>query len=292
MKQYLELLEDVLINGSRVPNRTGTDSFKVFGRQMRFNLAYGFPLLTTKKLHFKSIVHELLWFIAGDTNTTYLKDNGVKIWNEWATETGELGPVYGAQWRKWHKDEYAKLRSEYWPFIESKEIDIDQLKEVIYNIKNNPYSRRHIISAWNPSHLPIENLSPQENVELGRMALAPCHMMFQFNVEGRFLDIQMYQRSVDVFLGLPFNIASYALLLCMVAQVTNLIPRELIWTGGDVHLYSNHIEQAQKQLKRKPKKLPRLLLNRDIISIDDFKYEDISLLSYNSDPHIKAEIAV
>lgn len=290
MKQYLDLLQDVLKNGTKVPNRTGTDTLKVFGRQMRFDLREGFPLLTTKKVHFKSIAYELLWFIKGYTNTRYLINNGVTIWNEWADENGNLGPIYGAQWRNWLKDRNALTRPV--DIDEFRTDYIDQLQETILNIKRNPYSRRHIVTAWNPSHLPDESLSPQENVDIGRMALAPCHMMFQFNVEHHYIDLIMYQRSVDVFLGLPFNIASYALLLAMVAQVTNLQPREFIWMGGDTHLYYNHIDQAHIQLERNPKELAQLVLNSEIKNIDDFKYEDISLNNYNPDSHIKAEISI
>ena len=298
MKQYLNLMQDVLDTGDRKLNRTGTDSISVFGRQLRFDMNEGFPLLTTKKLHWKSIVHELLWFISGDTNTKYLNDNGVRIWNEWADERGNLGPVYGYQWRRWPKDMYAKVRpatfsQEREDVIEANKGYIDQLQQVIAQIIKNPYSRRHIVSAWNPSHLPDERISPQENVALDRMALAPCHVMFQFNVTNNSeIDILMYQRSVDVFLGLPFNIASYALLLHMVSIVTALRPRYLIWTGGDVHLYVNHLEQAKEQLKRTPKSLPKLIYTGDIGSIDSFKYEDFILSNYTPDPHIKGEIAI
>lgn len=292
MKQYQELIEQVLREGQHTKNRTEVDTISMFGTQMRFPLMLGFPLVTTKKIHFKSVVHELLWFIKGDTNTRYLTENGVRIWNEWADEKGDLGPVYGFQWRKWPKDSYALDRMSYHADMEKFSPYIDQLAEVIANIKSNPTSRRLIISAWNPSHLPIETLSPQENVSLGRMALAPCHAFMQFNTRGPYLDLHMYQRSVDVFLGLPFNIASYSLLLMMVAQVTGMVPGNFIWTGGDTHLYVNHIEQAREIITREPKPLPEVILNEKVRNIDDFKYEDITLLNYEAHPHIKADIAV
>lgn len=298
MKQYLNLMQNVLEHGEEKQNRTGTSTYSVFGRQLRFDLRKGFPLLTTKKVHWKSIVHELLWFISGDTNTKYLKDNGVTIWDEWADEAGDLGPVYGAQWRRWPKDIYTKDWPSIYPGIgEVREKYVDQLQSIITQIKNNPNSRRHIVSAWNPNYLPEERFSPQDNVKMGRMALAPCHMIFQFNVsaEGE-LDLLMYQRSVDTFLGLPFNIASYALLLTMVSLVTYTRPRHLVWTGGDVHLYSNHIEQAKEQLKRTPRELPTLIYVPDPIpevrSIDAFRYEDFVLADYKPWPPIKAEISI
>lgn len=292
MRQYLSLMQNVLDRGDYQDNRTGTRTISVFGRTMRFCLLDGFPILTTKKVHFKSVLHELLWFISGDTNTKYLTDNGVTIWNEWADENGNLGPVYGYQWRKWPKDQYAIARGPIDTTIPNRGNYIDQLSDAIYQIETRPNSRRIIVSAWNPNHLPIEHLTPQANVERERMALAPCHMMFHFNVDNGYLDILMYQRSVDVFLGLPFNIASYATLLAMIAQVTGLVARDLVWVGGDVHIYENHIDQVKLQLTRTPKELPRLAINDRINSIDKFKYEDISLVGYHPDPHIKAEISV
>lgn len=264
---YLHLLQNVLENGSRKSNRTGTDTLSLFGAQLRFDLSEGFPLLTTKKIHFKSIVHELLWFIRGDTNIRYLNDNGVTIWNEWADEFGDLGPVYGAQWRNWHV-----------PFPDD-DRTIDQLSDVIETIKRDPNSRRLIVSAWNVS-------------DLSKMALAPCHCLFQFNVNNGKLSCQLYQRSADVFLGVPFNIASYALLTHMVAQVTNLQVGEFIHTFGDVHLYTNHIEQAKEQLSRTPRDLPKIYLNERWTNIDEFGFKDIVLYNYDPHPPIKAVVAV
>lgn len=292
MKQYLELIDRILIEGEHSETRTGVDTFSIFGTQMRFDLQEGFPLVTTKKVHFKSVVHELLWFIAGNCNTGYLNKHGVSIWDEWAADNGDLGPIYGAMWRNWPKDEFAKERVRFHPAVENHREYIDQLAETIDAIKHKPNSRRLIVSAWNPNHVPNENFSPQENVQMGRMALAPCHAFMQFNVRGHYLDLQMYQRSVDVFLGLPFNIASYSLLLMMVAQVTDYLPGHFIWTGGDTHLYENHIEQARTIITRKPKPLPRVVLKESIRNIDDFTYEDITLLNYEAHPHIKADIAV
>jgi thymidylate synthase len=264
MKQYLYLLDHVLKNGTEKSDRTGTGTISVFGYQMRFNLNDGFPLLTTKKLHLKSILHELLWFISGNTNIKYLTDNGVKIWNEWADENGNLGPVYGYQWRSWPADGGRK---------------IDQLLNVISSIKKSPDSRRHIVSAWNVG-------------ELEEMALPPCHIMFQFYVaEGR-LSCQLYQRSADIFLGVPFNIASYAILTHMVAQITGLKPGEFIHTLGDAHIYLNHIEQVKIQLMREPYKLPALLLNPDVNDILKFRYEDFTLKDYMAHPNIKGDISV
>ena len=264
MQAYLDLLRSVRERGVARSDRTGTGTLSLFGHQMRFDLAKGFPLLTTKKLHRKSIIHELLWFLAGDTNTAYLKANGVSIWDEWADGAGNLGPVYGAQWRSWPARDGGT---------------IDQIAEVERALKADPYSRRHIVSAWNPADLP-------------RMALAPCHCLFQFYVaEGR-LSCQLYQRSADVFLGVPFNIASYALLTMMMAQVTNLEPGEFVHTFGDVHLYLNHIEQADEQLTREPRPVPRMALNPAVRSIFDFAYEDFTLTGYNPHPAIKAPIAV
>lgn len=264
MKQYLDLLQHVLDNGTKKEDRTGTGTLSTFGYQMRYNLEEGFPLVTTKKMHLKSIIHELIWFLKGDTNIQYLKDNKVRIWNEWADEEGNLGPVYGHQWRSW-------------PTADNRHID--QITEVIDSIKNNPDSRRHIVSAWNVG-------------ELENMALPPCHTLFQFYVcEGK-LSLQLYQRSADTFLGIPFNIASYALLLMMVAQVTGLIPHEFIHTLGDAHIYTNHLEQVKLQLSREPKPLPQMKLNPDVKSIFDFKFEDFTLENYECHPLIKGDIAV
>ncbi len=264
MQQYHDLMRHILANGTQKTDRTGTGTISVFGYQMRFDLAKGFPLLTTKKVHMKSIIHELLWFINGDTNIKYLTDNGVKIWDEWADENGNLGPVYGKQWRSWAA-----------PNGKS----IDQLADVIKTIKSNPDSRRIIVSAWNPADVPT-------------MALPPCHAFFQFYVSEGKLSCQLYQRSADVFLGVPFNIASYALLTQMVAQVCDLLPGDFIWTGGDTHLYSNHLEQVDLQLSRDFNELPQLRINPDVKDIFSFKYEDIELLNYNPHPGIKAPVAV
>ena len=264
MQQYLDLMQHVLDNGTPKSDRTGTGTRSVFGHQMRFDLAAGFPMLTTKKLHLKSIVHELLWFISGDTNTEYLTTNGVRIWNEWADENGDLGPVYGKQWRSWGT-----------PSGES----IDQLATVIEQIRSNPDSRRLIVNAWNVGELP-------------NMALPPCHMMFQFYVADGRLSCQLYQRSADVFLGVPFNIASYSLLTAMVAQVTGLEPGDFIHTLGDTHLYDNHLEQAKLQLGREPRPLPKLVLNPTISSIDAFTFDDVQILDYDPHPHISAPVAV
>lgn len=264
MKQYLELLKRITTEGVRKEDRTGTGTISVFGHQMRFNLEDGFPLLTTKKLHLKSIIHELLWFLKGDTNVKYLQENGVRIWNEWADENGDLGHVYGYQWRSW--PDYNGGH-------------IDQISEVIDQIKNNPNSRRIIVNAWNVA-------------DLGNMNLPPCHMFFQFYVADGKLSLQMYQRSADTFLGVPFNIASYALLLMMVAQVTGLKPGEFIHTTGDTHLYLNHLEQVELQLSREPRALPKMKINPDVKSIFDFKYEDFELVDYDPHPHIKGVVAV
>ncbi len=277
MKQYLDLMRHVRDNGVQKGDRTGTGTRSVFGYQMRFDLAAGFPLVSTKKLHLRSIVHELLWFLRGDRNTAYLRENGVSIWDEWADETGDLGPVYGVQWRSW-------------PAPDGRHID--QISQVLELLKNNPNSRRIIVSAWNVADLPDESVSPQENVRQGRMALAACHAFFQFYVaEGR-LSCQLYQRSADIFLGVPFNIASYALLTLMVAQVTGLKPGEFIHTFGDAHLYSNHLEQAATQLAREPKPLPKMELNPDVRSLFDFGYDDFQLTGYDPHPHIKAPVAI
>ena len=264
MKQYLDLLDRILTEGVKKEDRTGTGTISVFGNQMRFNLEDGFPLLTTKKLHLKSIIYELLWFLRGDTNIKYLKDHGVSIWDEWADENGELGPVYGHQWRSW-PDENGGT--------------IDQIQNVVNQIKNNPDSRRMIVSAWNVA-------------EAERMALPPCHTMFQFYVANGRLSLQLYQRSADTFLGVPFNIASYALLLQMMAQVTGLKAGDFIHTTGDTHLYLNHLEQAKLQLTRSPRPLPRMIINPDVKDIFDFKYEDFQLEGYDPWPHIKAAVSV
>lgn len=277
MKQYLDLLSHILEEGTDKGDRTGTGTRSVFGYQMRFNLQKGFPLVTTKKLHIRSIVHELLWFLTGDTNIQYLKDNGVRIWDEWATESGDLGPLYGKQWVAWQK-----------PNGET----INQIAEVIETLKNNPNSRRMIVTAWNPADLPDESISPQANVENGQMALATCHAFFQFYVANGKVSCQLYQRSADTFLGVPFNIASYALLLHMVAQQTGYEVGDFVWTGGDVHLYNNTIEQAKEQLTREPYPMPKLVIKRKPESIFDYKFEDFEIVDYESHPHIKATVSV
>ena len=264
MKQYLDLMQHVLENGTQKHDRTGTGTISVFGYQMRFNLADGFPMVTTKKLHLKSIIHELIWFLSGDTNISYLKENGVKIWDEWADENGNLGPVYGSQWRSW-------------PTPDGKHID--QISNIIHQIKNNPDSRRIIVSAWNVAE--IEN-----------MALPPCHSFFQFYVADGKLSCQLYQRSADIFLGVPFNIASYALLTMMVAQVCDLKLGDFIHTLGDAHLYNNHLEQTKLQLSRAPKILPIMQINPEVKNIFDFKFEDFTLENYDPHPHIKGAVAI
>ncbi|MBC8522443.1 thymidylate synthase [PVC group bacterium] len=264
MKQYLELLDHVLNNGSTKDDRTGTGTLSVFGWQMRFDLAKGFPLVTTKKVHTRSIFHELLWFLRGETNTKYLQENGVSIWDEWADENGELGPVYGSQWRSW-KTPDGKT--------------VDQVSNVIESIRKKPNSRRHVVSAWNVG-------------DIDQMALPPCHALFQFYVADNKLSCQLYQRSADIFLGVPFNIASYALLTMMVAQVTHLELGDFVHSFGDAHLYSNHIEQAKEQLTREVRPLPKIKLNRKISSIFDFTYDDIELVGYTPHPHISAPVAV
>ncbi len=277
MKPYLALLSHILDHGVAKGDRTGTGTRSVFGYQMRFDLQEGFPMVTTKKLHLKSIIHELLWFLNGDTNNRYLQDNGVRIWDEWATETGELGPIYGKQWVSWEK-----------PNGET----INQIAEVIQTLKTNPNSRRMLVSAWNPADLPDESMSPQQNVKEGRMALATCHAFFQFYVADGRLSCQLYQRSADTFLGVPFNIASYALLTHMIAQQTGLDVGEFIWTGGDVHLYNNTLEQAQLQLTRTPYPLPKLTIKRQPDSIFDYQFDDFEIENYQSHPHIKAQVSV
>ena len=264
MKQYLDLMRHVRDTGARKEDRTGTGTLSVFGHQMRFDLGEGFPLVTTKKCHLKSIIHELLWFLSGDTNVKYLQDNGVRIWNEWADEEGNLGPVYGYQWRSW-------------PAAGGRHID--QISQVIEQIRNTPDSRRIIVSAWNVG-------------EIDNMALPPCHMMFQFYVADGRLSCQLYQRSADIFLGVPFNIASYALLTMMIAQVCDLAPGDFVHTLGDAHLYTNHLEQANEQLSRRPYPLPVMKINPEVKSIFDFKYEDFELVGYEAHPHIKATVAV
>ena len=264
MKQYLDLLQRIVNEGTRKEDRTGTGTLSVFGHQMRFNLEEGFPLLTTKKLHLKSIIHELLWFLKGDTNVKYLQENGVRIWNEWADENGELGPVYGHQWRSWPNYNGGH---------------VDQMQDIVNALKNNPDSRRMIVSAWNVA-------------EVDQMALPPCHCLFQFYVANGKLSLQLYQRSADTFLGVPFNIASYALLTMMMAQVSGLKLGDFIHTTGDTHLYLNHLEQAKEQLKRTPRTLPRMVINPNVTSIFDFKYDDFTLEGYDPLPHIKADVSV
>ena len=277
MKQYLDLMRRVRDEGVRKEDRTGTGTLSVFGHQMRFDLAAGFPLVTTKNCHLKSIIHELLWFLKGETNIAYLRENGVRIWNEWATPEGELGPVYGAQWRSWPLPDGNTL---------------DQIAQVVEQIRVKPHSRRLIVSAWNPAYLPDETLAPDQNAAAGKMALPPCHTLFQFYVLNGRLSCQLYQRSADIFLGVPFNIASYALLTLMVAQVTNLEPGEFIHTFGDAHLYLNHLEQVEAQLAREPLPLPTMILNPAINSIFEFGIEDFELVNYQSHPAISAPIAV
>lgn len=274
MKQYHDLLQYILDNGEQKGDRTGTGTISCFGYQMRFNLAEGFPMVTTKKLHLKSIIHELLWFLKGDTNISYLKENKVRIWDDWADEDGNLGPVYGHQWRNWNSD------------------GIDQITEAIDQIKHNPNSRRIMVSAWNPSVMPDTSKSFSENVANGKAALPPCHAFFQFYVTNGKLSCQLYQRSADTFLGVPFNIASYALFTMMVAQVCELEYGDFIHTFGDVHLYNNHLEQAQLQLTREPRSLPTMKLNPSITNIFDFTFEDFDLIDYNPHPHIKASVSV
>jgi thymidylate synthase len=264
MRQYLDLMRRALDTGTAKTDRTGTGTLSVFGHQMRFDLADGFPLVTTKKIHLKSVIHELLWFIAGDTNIAYLKRNGVSIWDEWADESGDLGPVYGAQWRSWPTADGGT---------------IDQLRQVLEQIRSKPDSRRLIVTAWNPA-------------EVDKMALPPCHCLFQFYVADGKLSCQLYQRSADIFIGVPFNIASYALLTMMVAQVSGLKPGEFVHTFGDAHLYSNHVEQARLQLQREPRPLPRLVLNPEVGSLFDFVYDDVVVTGYDPHPHIKAAVAV
>jgi len=277
MRQYLDLLSRVRNHGDLKEDRTGTGTLSIFGYQMRFDLRQGFPLVTTKKIHLKSVIHELLWFLKGETNTRYLKENGVSIWDEWADENGELGPIYGYQWRSW-------------PTPDGRHID--QIRQVVEQIRSNPDSRRIIVSAWNPADLPDERVSPQDNVRNGRMALAPCHTFFQFYVcDGR-LSCQLYQRSADIFLGVPFNIASYALLTMMVAQVCDLDVGDFVHTLGDAHLYRNHLEQADLQLSRTPYPLPTIKISRNIKEMESFRFEDFEIVDYEHHPHIKAIVSV
>ena len=274
MKQYLDLVKHVLENGNEKSDRTGTGTKSVFGHQMRFDLSKGFPMVTTKKLHLKSIIYELLWFLKGDTNIKYLQENGVRIWDEWADSNGDLGPVYGHQWRNWNDNE------------------IDQIMSVINSLKDNPDSRRMLVTAWNPGVLPDTKKSFEENVQNGKAALPPCHAFFQFYVHNQKLSCQLYQRSADIFLGVPFNIASYALLTEMIAHVCNLKCGEFVHTFGDAHIYNNHIEQVQLQLKREPKPLPKLKFKRKVDNIFDFKFNDFEILNYDPHPHIKGKVAV
>lgn len=275
MRQYLDLLQKILDDGVQKGDRTGTGTKSIFGYQMRFDLSEGFPLVTTKKVHLKSIIYELLWLISGDTNIKYLHDNKVSIWDEWADANGDLGPVYGAQWRNWNNE------------------GIDQIQEVIDSIKGNPNSRRHIVTAWNPSVLPDEKEKDfSKNVAAGKAALPPCHAFFQFYVADGKLSCQLYQRSADVFLGVPFNIASYSLLTMMMAQVCDLKPGDFVHTFGDVHIYNNHIDQVKLQLTREPRPLPTMKLNPDVKSLFDFKYENFTLENYNPYDAIKAEVSI
>ena len=274
MKQYLDLVKHVLENGDYKCDRTGTGTKSVFGYQMRFDLKDGFPLITTKKLHLKSIIYELLWFINGETNIKYLKDNGVKIWDAWADENGNLGPIYGSQWRNWNNEK------------------IDQITQLIDLIKNNPESRRMLVSAWNPSVLPDSKKSFSENVMNGKAALPPCHAFFQFYVSNNKLSCQLYQRSADIFLGVPFNIASYALFTHMIAHVCDLDVGDFVHTFGDAHIYNNHTEQIELQLSRSPRELPALNIKRKVDSIFDFKFEDFEIIKYDPHPHIKGKVSV
>ena len=277
MKQYLDLLQDILDNGVQKGDRTGTGTLSVFGRQYRHNLADGFPLLTTKKLHLKSIINELIWFLNGDTNTRWLKENGVSIWDEWATGTGDLGPIYGAQWTAWPTRDGGT---------------INQIDYVVDCLRNNPDSRRILFHGWNVEYLPDEKASPQDNVRAGRMALPPCHLLYQFYVANRRLSAQLTIRSSDTFLGLPYNTASLALLTLMLAQQCDLEPGEIIITTGDTHIYSNHMAQVREQLSRVPRKLPTLNILRRPDSISDYRFEDFELVGYDPHPHIAAPVAV
>jgi thymidylate synthase len=274
MKQYHDLLKHVKENGTEKQDRTGTGTKSVFGYQMRFDLSEGFPMVTTKKLHLKSIIYELLWFLNGDTNIKYLQENGVRIWNEWADEKGDLGPVYGHQWRNWNNEE------------------IDQISEIIQTLKTNPDSRRMLVSAWNPSVMPDTSKPFAENVANGKAALPPCHAFFQFYVADGKLSCQLYQRSADIFLGVPFNIASYALFTMMMAQVCGYQPGDFVHTFGDAHIYSNHFEQVELQLSREQRPLPKMLLNPEVKDIFGFTFDDFTLVDYNPHPHIKGAVAI
>jgi len=274
MKQYHDLIKHVVDNGTQKHDRTGTGTKSVFGYQMRFDLSKGFPMVTTKKLHLKSIVYELLWFLNGDTNIGYLQENGVRIWNEWADEKGDLGPVYGHQWRNWNSE------------------DVDQISDIINTLKTNPDSRRMLVSAWNPSVMPDSSKTFSENVADGKAALPPCHAFFQFYVADGKLSCQLYQRSADIFLGVPFNIASYALFTMMMAQVCGYQVGDFIHTFGDAHIYNNHMEQIELQLSRELRALPKMILNPDVKTIFDFKFEDFTLVDYNPHPHIKGAVAI
>jgi len=274
MQQYLNLIDKVLQEGNKKGDRTGTGTTSVFGHQMRFDLSEGFPLVTTKKIHLKSVIYELLWLLKGDTNTDYLQKNGVRIWNEWADENGDLGPIYGKQWRNWNGDE------------------IDQIADVIETLKSNPNSRRMLVSAWNPSVMPDTSKSFSENVADGKAALPPCHAFFQFYVADNKLSCQLYQRSADIFLGVPFNIASYALFTQMMAQVCGFETGDFVHTLGDAHIYNNHMEQVKLQLSRKPNPLPKMKLNPDVKNIFDFNFEDFNLEGYEPHPHIKGKLAI
>jgi thymidylate synthase len=277
MQQYLDLMQHILDKGVHKEDRTGTGTVSVFGYQMRFNLADGFPMVTTKKVHLKSIIHELLWFLKGETNIAYLQDNGVKIWDGWATAEGELGPVYGKQWRSWEGA--------------NGEV-VDQISQLVHDIKTNPDSRRLIVSAWNPALLPDTQYSPSKNAAQGKQALPPCHTLFQFYVVEGKLSCQLYQRSGDVFLGVPFNIASYALLTLMVAQVCGLEPGDFVHTFGDAHLYSNHMDQVNEQLSRETRPLPTMKINPAVKDIFDFTFEDFEVVDYQCHPNIKAPVAI
>jgi len=274
MKQYHDLIKHIIEFGNEKSDRTGTGTKSVFGHQLRFDLSEGFPMVTTKKLHLKSIIYELLWFLNGDTNIKYLQENGVRIWNAWADDNGDLGPVYGHQWRNWNSEE------------------IDQISDIIHTLKNNPDSRRMLVSAWNPSVLPDTSKPFSENVANGKAALPPCHAFFQFYVADEKLSCQLYQRSADIFLGVPFNIASYALFTMMMAQVCGYKPGDFIHTFGDAHIYSNHYEQIDLQLSREIRPLPKILLNPEVKDIFDFKFDDFTLIDYNPHPHIKGVVAV
>jgi len=277
MQTYLQFLRDILKDGTRKSDRTGTGTISLFGYQMRYNLADGFPAVTTKKLHLKSIIHELLWFLKGDTNIAYLKENGVRIWDEWADDNGDLGPIYGAMWRNWPDPDGGH---------------IDQIRNLLHDIRHNPDSRRLIISGWNPAVLPDESISPRDNATAGKQALPPCHTLFQFHVADGRLSCQLYQRSGDAFLGVPFNIASYALMTMMIAQVCDLEPGDFVHTLGDCHIYLNHLDQVHTQLQRKPFPLPTMHINPDVKSLFDFKFEDFKLRNYQSHELIRAPIAV